>query len=385
MLWRLMHKNISVADVNIDDTGNISKIIEVHDYTHAPYISIKNEQLDIEALKAWWNNRVIPDNRDGLKNIVEMFGHISVKTLLKSNYALSLSDQYWIQPERENIRWSDVNFFDNEFSPDIGNLLFGKLPDATNNQINFMSPDITTEGVLKKKWKIIGHGRYLLKVPGWWNLQTILNEILATAICNRIGIDHVPYNIFMEKEQIACICPNFITNSTELIGAWQIRNASKRSNSISEYEHYVTELEKLGIKDARLKIGMMLSLDYIIANNDRHFNNFGVIRNAETLEWLNVAPIFDCGNSLCSNITYITENTLNQSKPFRTKHPEQIKFVEDFSWLDFKKLDGIEDYFARLLSYINDSFISDTKKKQICRVLRNRINDLEAYVTALPK
>lgn len=28
---------------------------------------------------------------------------------------------------------------------------------------------------------------------------------------------------------------------------------------------------------------------------DRHFNNFGVVRNADTLEWLGAAPIYDCG------------------------------------------------------------------------------------------
>ena len=30
----------------------------------------------------------------------------------------------------------------------------------------------------------------------------------------------------------------------------------------------------------------MLVLDYIISNEDRHCNNFGFIRNAESLEWL---------------------------------------------------------------------------------------------------
>ena len=42
----------------------------------------------------------------------------------------------------------------------------------------------------------------------------------------------------------------------------------------------------------------MIVLDYVIANEDRHFNNFGVLRNAETLEWLGFAPIYDSGSSL---------------------------------------------------------------------------------------
>jgi len=33
-------------------------------------------------------------------------------------------------------------------------------------------------------------------------------------------------------------------------------------------------------------------------NEDRHLNNFGVIRNVENLEWIDTAPIFDTGQSL---------------------------------------------------------------------------------------
>ena len=56
--------------------------------------------------------------------------------------------------------------------------------------------------------------------------------------------------------------------------------------------------EALGIPDVVQFLDRMLVLDYIIANEDRHLNNFGAIRNAETLEWLGMAPIYDSGSSL---------------------------------------------------------------------------------------
>ena len=45
-------------------------------------------------------------------------------------YCLSLSDQYWVKRVDEDILWEDINFFDNEFSEDIGKILFdgGKTP-----------------------------------------------------------------------------------------------------------------------------------------------------------------------------------------------------------------------------------------------------------------
>ena len=40
-------------------------------------------------------------------------------------------------------------------------------------------------------------------------------------------------------------------------------------------------------------------------NEDRHLNNFGIIRDINTLKWIDVAAIFDNGQSL--NIEYYDE------------------------------------------------------------------------------
>ncbi len=42
----------------------------------------------------------------------------------------------------------------------------------------------------------------------------------------------------------------------------------------------------------------MFILDYLILNEDRHLNNFGIIRNVNNLNWIDIAPIFDNGQSL---------------------------------------------------------------------------------------
>ena len=46
--------------------------------------------------------------------------------LLIRCYGLSLSDQYWICPKDSNLTWEEINFFSNEFSDDIGDVLFGE-------------------------------------------------------------------------------------------------------------------------------------------------------------------------------------------------------------------------------------------------------------------
>ena len=83
-----------------------------------------------------------------------------------------------------------------------------------------------------------------------------------------------------------------MNKNTEFIPASQIIDSS-RHDSMKDYEEYIDILEKNGIKEAREKLENMYVLDYLIMNEDRHLNNFGVIRDVNTLEWLDVAPIFD--------------------------------------------------------------------------------------------
>ena len=119
----------------------------------------------------------------------------------------------------------------------------------------------------------------------------------------------------------------------------------------------------------------MLTIDYLIANTDRHLNNFGAIRNADTLEWIGMAPIFDSGTSLwCEQpIDQIkTSKECVPSKPFKTNHKQQIKLVTDFIWLDFTKLNGFIEESNKLLASIESQ-----RRKQINIALENQIRNLQ--------
>lgn len=95
-----------------------------------------------------------------------------------------------------------------------------------------------------------------------------------------------------------CLCENFVKPETELVPAWLIMQTRKRKNETSAWQHFVNCCNELGIPGTVEFLDRMIVLDYIIANEDRHYNNFGALRNAETLEWLGFAPIYDSGSSL---------------------------------------------------------------------------------------
>jgi len=349
MEYTLMHKRIPVVDLTIDDkTGSISDLKKVHDILHLP-IGIKRNNLFIERsdLNEWWKERSIPASRDGIKDVINRLNINNTSILLSKSFGLSLSDQYWICPKDSGLRWEDVNFFENEFSKDIGEILFGYVPDDPA-KVNFKSPDNASDGVLKKKWIIAEDKRVLMKGSKLPFHQQPFNEVIACAIMKRLNITHVPYTLTFSNNNPYSLCENFVTSGTELVHAWNIIKTCDRDNSVSEYMHFLRACEKLEIPNVQAGIDKMLTLDYIIHNEDRHYNNFGFIRNAETLEWLCFSPVYDSGTSLWHDNPIVGENT--ESRPFVNSHKCQINLVKDFSWFDCGNLDGLDDEIKEIFS-----------------------------------
>ena len=173
--------------------------------------------------------------------------HVDIpQNLLDKCMGLSLSDQYWICPADRQVKWSEVNFFENDFSEDVGNILFGKK--SSKRKISLLSPDNTSDGWLKKKWSISDGKRYLIKGGSGINRQEPYNEVFASILMDRLGISHVSYSLMMQEEEPYSICEDFVGPGTELVSAWYIMQTAKKENHVSVYQHYLNCCENLGIK-----------------------------------------------------------------------------------------------------------------------------------------
>ena len=138
MNYTLMHKNITVADLSLDEeTGLIVKIGEIYNFAHLPIGTTKDDLSANRALlNKWWTDRSIPASRSGVRDALEILRVSTPKLLLAKCYGLSLSDQYWVKPINSDLEWELVNFFDNDFSEDVGDILFGKAKDSENISLN---------------------------------------------------------------------------------------------------------------------------------------------------------------------------------------------------------------------------------------------------------
>lgn len=395
MKCTLMNKNVAVLTALYNkESKYFDYIYEVYDIDYAPYI-LKSFYIPKEIndtpfrtnLSQWFRGRGIPSWRDKLDILLHRLNVDAPSELLNMAFGLSLSDQYWIKPFDLDVTYDDINFFDNDF--DYSEFLeasFSKNSTTIVDGKSLKTPNNTTDGMLKKAWIIENGTRYLLK-GGYRNeLLQPFNEVLASEICERLGFNYVRYSLDIYKDMVVSKCPCFITKDTEFITAYQIRNDMKRHDSLDDYEDYIKILEKNGISNARTEMENMYILDFLIMNEDRHLNNFGIIRDVNTLKWLGCAPIFDNGQSL--DLDYYNEDDASIKAEGRLFYEvksfdEIIKVVKDLKRVDIKKLDGLTKWFDELLhKYQYLTKFSDKKIDILCLVLDKQIDKLSKIIAS---
>lgn len=352
MICTLMHKRLAVAALDLDEaTGSIQHINTVYTPEHLPVgTCTPSGEVDRAALNQWWTGRCIPTTRIGIREALEALGLSSPQLLPLRSYGLSLSDHYWICPQDAGVIWDTINFYDNPFSDNVGSVLFGQPKPSSG--FDFCSPDNTTDGYLRKCWKIVDGARCLIKGGSAPFQQQPFNEVIATGIMERLNIPHVPYRLLWSNGQPYSVCTDFVTPDTELVTAWQVMQTQKKSNSQSVYQHFISCCQALGVDNVVPALDQMLVVDYLLANEDRHLNNFSLLRNPETLEWLGMAPIFDSGTSLGYDRTAerVPMDHDVVCKPFKNHHDQQLKLVSSLDWVDFEALSDLDELVRDTLS-----------------------------------
>ena len=372
----LMHKNTEIVELVIAESAvAITDIGTIHNLEHIPLgVRDMKGRVDIGEMNDWLKGRSIPASRSGVWDLYTRLGRSSTEYLILKCYGLSLSDHYWIRPAGSGLVWADINFFQNDFSRDVGEMLFGREP-ADKNNINLVSPDNTSDGWLRKKWIISNGKRMLVKGSSEPWKQEPFNEAIADAVMRKLGIAHVLYSLVFENGEPYSICENFLSVDTELVPAWKVLHSSVMNDGDSDFTHLLWCCNQLGIPDVRTAFDKMITLDYIIANEDRHFTNFGFVRNAETLVWHGAAPIFDSGTSLWHNALGVDEP--RKCQPFAKTHEEQIKMVSDFSWFSAGALKGIEQEIAEIFS--KSRVVDEIRAKAITDAVLDRADAVERF------
>ncbi len=312
----LMNQNTKVLKFEYDNELNvITNILENYNIKYAP-LNIKNiEEVKRRIeLNNWFNDRGIPIYRDNVKEIIEAFGINNIKELINKDYGLSVSDQYWFKPEDENIKWGEINYFQKDYgSINFTNATYGSgaskyLKQTIKNKPD-KTPNNTSNGQLKKVWIKKDNENYLYKGAGTIHNFEPINEVLASLICEILDVPHATYTLDVVKgnrqNTLVSVCKCIINRNEEILPAYTILTEEKEKvqKTIKDYYIYLKILNENNVPNAEEYLQKMFMLDYILLNEDRHLNNFGVIRDIKTLEWKRICPIFDTGRSMNTNVT----------------------------------------------------------------------------------
>ena len=281
----LMLKDTPVLNVS-DDLKKIQEII-------APELLpvAMHNKCSIEKFNEWLSRRSMPCNRAGLKEVKEKFG----ERWLKGKNLASLTDQYWIR--RRDEKWKKVSLFSHAYSYDIGNAFF--CPWTLESIRSSDSPDLTTGGILRKRWKQDGKSlkSNLIKEGCKAAGQEPLYEVLTAVICENLGIKSADYELCIEGYRLCSSSSNLADEDTELVTAADIYYTEERKEDESIEEHLIRMCDSFGIPGVEQYVEDITLIDILTGNNDRNLSNMGFIRNTDTREFIGPAPVYDSGSA----------------------------------------------------------------------------------------
>jgi hypothetical protein len=371
----IFHKDYPVLSVELDDRFSILKVKKIF-CKERLFPGLYRKQLNIFGLNDWFFSRGIPAKRQELPEILESNNVETRQELVVKNLGLGLTDFYWIKKADDVRKWADVNFFDNIFSTDNQNAYLGKSFDNDKKReisVNKLTPSNVSCGMLPKMWQIINGGRYMIKGSELQILQEPFNEVILSKYLDKLGVDHVNYELYWHKKLPYSKCPNMLQKGEELIHSYYVLCHEKKNNSVSYLDHYIAMCEKMGLKNIRKALDDMILFDYMSANTDRHWSNFGIIRDSETLLAKRLAPLYDHGAALYAKFAtmVISKSQVKlKCQSFASWQDDNIKMVSDFSLLENKNVNSLPNIIEKNM---DSRFIDSMRKRVIISNIEKRI------------
>ena len=384
-LFILKHKDLDVAMMKMDiRTGMIEYVLSVYLPEELP----AGCAPDGTGLGEWWKLRAIPDSRKGIRQVLSRLSEETSQSLMLSSYGLSLTDHYWIQPVGQELYWKDLNFYENNFEDELGDILTDSERDRSDSDgISKLSPSVSVNGDMKKKWIIRKGGRYLLKVNPNYHSQQAVNEVIAGKLHERMGWkNYVSYEmgtIHISGREYPCsLSPMFTSAETEFVSAYQIVAAYKVPNDVSLYEALIRQAVSLGAdeKEVRAFLEYMILTDFILTNTDRHLNNFGFIYDPRQHRLSGMAPLFDTGNSLFYDYDVIPHGRNLLDIPvnsFSKREADQLHYVKSDAGVKLERLAHFPEEAEALLKEYTD--MTEKRAAEMARTIEEKIEYLNLF------
>ena len=178
-----------------------------------------------------------------------------------------------------------------------------------------------------------------------------LAEVLVSQLLKKSNVpefvEYKPVLIDYDGKELAgCVSDSFRGKNEMLVPFERLHRAYKGVGLANALAKYYEPADKIlytvdfveqvtGLKNVGAYLTMMLELDAIFLNEDRHTNNLAVIRNEKTKQY-RLCPVFDNGLALLSDLNdYPVDRDIYecigkvQAKPFDRSFDVQMEAAEE--------------------------------------------------------
>lgn len=248
-----------------------------------------------QTFKLWAERRYAEVSNSVAKRLRENFNQKTEAEIDMETGVFSLSDCYWLKSKDSGKKFEQVSPYFADFWKGIGEWRGEAIP------------SLYVGGALDKYWDNKGD---LIKIG-----RGLEQEVLAVQLYKAAGIS---CNAITRTKEGICV-KNF-TNHDKML---EQADASGRLDSEDFTDADIVEMfGENGME--------MLVVDAITANTDRHVGNFGFLRDANTGEYLGMAPLYDFDQILQSNHTkdVLMRDTIQAIKQFPEHRQRAINIVK---------------------------------------------------------
>lgn len=286
----LMHKDDICGSLILDDDDGKILAYKDNGSGKSPFLG----KCDNRLIKKWWESRAVPGSRKLIREAIKKSNCLNTESYLAKNLALSMTDSYWIRPIDTDIKYDNIKL-SGLLKYDISQIPF-------HNETSY-DPNASLGGQMEKYWDLNHTIPLLIKESYKYFGQQSINEMVSSNIhCMQdVQIPFVIYTLNKTNDNgVISICQAFTNDNVELISAYEVIESLKLENNLSLYDNYIKACVNLGIEETTIQNFMdyQTLTDFVISNTDEHLMNFGILRDANSMEIIGPAPIYDSGNSM---------------------------------------------------------------------------------------
>lgn len=273
-MYQLMNKNKLMFSFHIEDG---KAVIDKSSLDFYPF-GIRSSY----TLHEWLLRRRPSKNRAHLVKLFRDLNFEDMNNYLNVTKALGLNDTLWVKREDEDVKFENVSLYRSSFNELLAKYALSGAGELDNSTIH--SAEYTTGGDLDKCWVREPDGIYLLKS----GTREFESEFLCSQILEVLGLDHVHYSLDEYDSFIVSKCKIITSEDVGLLPISQFM-------MMEEFQGSSKLFASLGVPEF---MDDMRAFDALVCNVDRHYNNFSVMFDNDTLELLSPAPLYDHGQSL---------------------------------------------------------------------------------------